>query len=179
MVEKSEQARADERAARPIRRRALRNVMPGALAALLLAVAAASFMLGITLPIMRLERFFILSDSYSLIEMVKALFADGEVLLALIILVFSILLPALKIILLSFLLVCAREHVLAGAVQRLAGALGKWSMLDVLVVALVIFAARTSGVASALSEPGLYFFCLSVLATMAGGLLARRTNCAP
>ena len=155
---------------------ALRGILPGALAALLLAVAAASFMLGITLPIVRLERFFILSDSYSLIAMVQTLFGDGEVLLALVILVFSILLPALKIILLSFLLVCAREHALAGAVHRLAGALGKWSMLDVLVVALVIFAAKTSGVASAVSEPGLYFFCLSVLATMAGGLLARRAG---
>lgn len=154
-----------------------RNMLPGAMAALLLAVAAASFMLGITLPIMRLERFFILADSYSLIEMVQALYADGEVLLALILLVFSILLPAAKIILLSFLLVCGREQALSGALHRLAGALGKWSMLDVLLVALVIFAAKTSGIASAVSEPGLYFFCLSVLATMAGGMLARRTSC--
>jgi paraquat-inducible protein A len=155
-----------------------RSIVPGALAALLLAVASASFMLGITLPIMRLDRFFILSDSYSLIGMVKALFADGEVLLALILLVFSIVLPAVKIILLSFLLVCGREQALSGVLHRLAGALGKWSMLDVLLVALVIFAAKTSGVASAVSLPGLYFFCLSVLATMAGGLLARRTSCA-
>ena len=156
------------------RRAAARQLRMAALRAALLAIAAASFMLGVTMPIVTIERFFFLSDTYSLATMVQALFGDGEWLLGLIVLVFSILLPAAKIMLLSFVLVCGREQLLSAPLHRLALAVGKWSMLDVLVVALIIFAARASGIASAASQPGLYFFCLSVLATMAGGVLARR-----
>ena len=41
-------------------------------------------------------------------------------------------------------------------------------MLDVLLVALVIFAAKTSGLAAAITQPGLWFFAAStVLAAVA------------
>ena len=36
--------------------------------------------------------------------------------------------------------------------------LSNWSMLDVVLVALVIFAAKTSGLAAAVAKPGLWFF---------------------
>ena len=39
-------------------------------------------------------------------------------------------------------------------------ALSNWSMLDVVLVALVIFAAKTSGLATAFTQPGLWFFAL-------------------
>ncbi|MEO0329087.1 MAG: paraquat-inducible protein A, partial [Pseudomonadota bacterium] len=44
-----------------------------------------------------------------------------------------------------------------------ASALAKWSMLDVLLVALAIFAAKTSGLANAITQPGLWFFALSAI----------------
>lgn len=142
--------------------------------ALVLAVAAAAFMLGVLLPIVRLDRFFLFSDAYSVVTMIGALFGEGEFLLGAILLVFSLLLPAAKIMLLSWLLVCGADMPLSGPLASLVGLIGKWAMLDVLLVALVIFAVRTSGVGSAVSQPGLYFFVLSVLMTMAGSAMVRR-----
>jgi paraquat-inducible protein A len=36
-------------------------------------------------------------------------------------------------------------------------------MMDVLLVAIVVFAAKTSGLANAFSQPGLWFFALSAI----------------
>ena len=44
--------------------------------------------------------------------------------------------------------------------------LGKWSMLDVLVLALMIFYIKSNGIADASSQPGIYFFFGAVLLTM-------------
>ena len=44
-------------------------------------------------------------------------------------------------------------------------ALSNWSMLDVVLVALVIFAAKTSGLATAFTRPGLWFFAASAMLT--------------
>ena len=49
---------------------------------------------------------------------------------------------------------------------RWAGMISKWSMMDVLLVALIIFGAKTSGLASAISQPGIWCYALSA------GLLA-------
>jgi len=145
------------------------------LTALILALAAASFMLGITLPIVKLNRLFFFSDEHSILSMIGGLISQGEILLGLIMLLFSIALPALKITLLSGLLVCGRRP-RPPLVQNLVGALGKWSMVDVLVVALVIFAVRSSGLGTALSQPGLYFFAASVAMTMAASAMVPRAS---
>jgi paraquat-inducible protein A len=48
-------------------------------------------------------------------------------------------------------------------------------MLDVVLVALVVFAAKTSGLATAFTKPGLWFFAASVVLTaMASAVLKRR-----
>ena len=136
------------------------------LLALVLSLATAFFMLGIALPIVKLNRFFFFTDAHSIVSMIRGLFLQGELLLGLIILIFSVVLPAAKIVLLSWLLVGGRDRVRPPVIAILVGALGKWSMLDVLLVALVIFAVKTSGLGTAASLPGLYFFTASVAMTM-------------
>jgi hypothetical protein len=44
--------------------------------------------------------------------------------------------------------------------------LGKWSMLDVLVLALLIFYAKATNLADATSMPGIYLFAAAVILTM-------------
>ena len=53
----------------------------------------------------------------------------------------------------------------AGWMTRLLPVLGKWSMMDVMLVALVIVAAKTSGMASAFTQPGLWFYAASAIMT--------------
>ena len=131
-----------------------------------------AFGLGISLPIVAFERFFFLSDSYSILSLVVALWDQGEFLLTVIIGGFSVLLPAIKLILLAVVQNArlsgwsARSHITLAS-------LGRWSMMDVLVVALLIVAMKTSGVATALSQPGLYCYSASVLLTMLAASLRR------
>ena len=53
-------------------------------------------------------------------------------------------------------------------------ALSNWSMLDVVLVALVIFAARTSRLATAFAQPGLWFFAGSALLTATASTLLKQ-----
>ena len=48
--------------------------------------------------------------------------------------------------------------------------LGKWSMMDVFVVALVVVIAKISALADAHARYGIYFFGASILLSMAVGL---------
>ena len=141
---------------------------------LVLSLAAVCFTLGVTLPIVRLERFFFFTDAHSLISMVGGLFSAGELLLGLIILTFSVVLPAAKIALLGLLLARSGVKPRPAFLGTLIGAIGKWSMLDVLLVAIVIFAVRTSGIATAVSQPGLYFFTAAVVLTALAAALVPR-----
>lgn len=138
--------------------------------AFLLPIATFSFALGLTLPLMRFERLYFLEDRPSLIQMVQGLWLDGEPLLACVIGLFSIGFPAVKILL---------THVaaLTGGKSRslaLLSAVSKWSMLDVMLVALVLFAAKTSGLASATVLPGLWFYAAATLTAALAATFCRR-----
>ena len=52
--------------------------------------------------------------------------------------------------------------------------LGRWSMLDVMVLALVVFYTKQTGVADATELPGIYFFSVAVLLTMWASELAEQ-----
>lgn len=140
----------------------------------ILLLATLSFALGITLPLVRIERFFILSDEPSLVRMIGDLWTGGEPTIAALILAFSIAFPVLKLYLLSVAAYAGTTD--AHALPAWFGSLSKWSMLDVVLVALVIFAAKTSGLATAFTQPGLWFFAGSVVLTVLAATLVRRRS---
>ncbi|MTI44927.1 paraquat-inducible protein A [Roseibium hamelinense] len=138
------------------------------LIAFFLPLATFSFALGITLPLMRFERLYFLEDRPSLLQIVGDLWSGNEPLLAVVVSVFSLALPAAKIFL---------THIAAlsgGHVRHLAllSTVSKWSMLDVMLVALVLFAAKTSGLAEAAALPGLWFYAAASLMTALSAFLA-------
>ena len=139
---------------------------------LLLFIATFSLGLGLVLPLVRVDRLLVFTDEPSLLAIISGLWAENETLLSIIIALFSVILPCLKLGLL---------HVVAyggkHANQRIPAwfrALSNWSMLDVVLVALVIFAAKTSGLATAFTQPGLWFFAMSAVSTAAASSLAKR-----
>ncbi|WP_420413451.1 paraquat-inducible protein A [Roseibium sp.] len=138
--------------------------------AFLLPIATFSFALGITLPMMRLEKLYFLEERPSLIDVIQGLWVEGDAALAVVIALFSVIFPAAKI---------ALTHVAAvtGGRSRslsLLSAVSKWSMLDVMLVALVLFAAKTSGLAAASLLPGLWFYAGATLATALAAMLCQR-----
>ncbi len=134
---------------------------------LLIIGATICLVLGLTLPIIRLTRFYIWTDVHSLVSVVRELYLSGEFVLAAVICVFSIIFPFLK--LLYLLALYSIRHVQPNRTSdwlRRLSWLGKWSMLDVLVLALVVFYAKATNLADATSMPGVYLFASAVILTM-------------
>ena len=121
--------------------------------------------LGVTEPVLKLTKLYFLEDEHSLWSVVQALFHKGEHFLGTIIFVFSVVFPALK---LFYLLVVAISPPISDRqyIMKWMSWLGKWSMLDVLVLALVIFYAKSNELADAATLPGVYYFTASVVLTM-------------
>ena len=134
---------------------------------LMIIGATVCLVLGLTLPIMRLTRFYIWTDVHSLVSIVRELYLSGEIFLAGIICVFSVIFPFIKLLYLLALYSIRQVHQsVPGRWLKRMSWLGKWSMLDVLVLALVIFYAKATNLADATSMPGIYMFAVAVVLTM-------------
>lgn len=125
----------------------------------LLLIAAISFGLGISLPLIELKKLYVFSERPSLIGVTIGLWTAKDYALAAVVALFSIILPIVKLSV-SF------QTVFAGRKPKSWTSLvAKWSLMDVLLVAILVFAAKTSGLATAVALPGVWFFGLSTIAT--------------
>ena len=137
----------------------------------LLALCAGLFVLGITLPFVAFERLFLFTEAVSLSGLVARLWSDGDLALAAVVGLFSILLPTLKIVVLAAEATGLSQGIGAAANARLHWLLthmSRWSMMDVMLVALAVFAVKTSGLGDAVTQPGLWCYAASA---MISGLL--------
>lgn len=131
-----------------------------------LAILAASvcLALGITLPMIKLTKYVFWSTEHSLISTVQVLMGDGQTFLAMMVLIFSIVLPVLKLLYLLLVSTLPTAEIIRhGRNLRALEWLGKWSMHDVLVLALTIFFIKSQGVYDAASLQGVYYFTAAVL----------------
>jgi paraquat-inducible protein A len=139
------------------------------LKAILLVAAPLMLAFGLVLPLVRFETFYFFNDTPSLLAIIASLWRSGNIPLALIVATVSVALPIVKIVSLA-------TEALAGNEERggslffdhIVPQLSRWSMMDVLLVAIVITAAKTSGLATAFTQPGLWFYAAS---TVISGLL--------
>jgi paraquat-inducible protein A len=139
---------------------------------LFLVLSAFFLALGLVLPLVRFEKLVFFNETPSLLGIVSSLWGQDNQMLAIVVALFSIVFPFAKPIGIAFeATVPADDERANGMVSRLMPILGKWSMMDVMLVALVIFAAKTSGMAQAFTQPGLWFYAASAVLT---GLLQMR-----
>lgn len=126
--------------------------------------ASISLALGITMPSIKLTKFYFFSTEYSLISTVASLINRNQIFLGSLVFVFSILLPVFKILYLVILTTMPPDA-LERQYRRLRALewIGKWSMHDVLVLALMIFFVKSQGIYDATSLSGVYFFTLAVV----------------
>src|SRR6476469_1193919 len=131
-----------------------------------LAIVAASvcLALGVSLPIIKLTKFVFFTYEHSLISTVNALIRSGQTFLGVTVLIFSIVLPVLKLLYLLLLSTLPQKELrrLSRQLHALEW-LGKWSMHDVLVLSLSIFFIKSQGVYDAKSLNGVYFFTAAVM----------------
>jgi len=112
-------------------------------------------------------------ESKGILGSIAKLYANGSLVVAGVILLFSVIVPALKTLALLF--VAIFEHSpFAAKVVRFFKHLGKWSMIDVFVVAilLVYLTGGSSETSRSEVEIGLYFFLIYVILSMVASLSA-------
>jgi paraquat-inducible protein A len=134
------------------------------LLSLAILAASVSLALGVSLPIIKLTKYVFWSTEHSLLSTVQVLIRDGQLFLGGTVLLFSIVFPVLKLL---YLLLVSTLPV--SEIQRMSRRLralewlGKWSMHDVLVLALTIFFIKSQGIYDAASLAGVYFFTAAVV----------------
>ncbi len=112
-------------------------------------------------------------ESKGILGSISKLYAEHNITVALVILLFSVIIPFVKTI--SMLFVATFEHSpFAAKVVKFFRHLGKWSMLDVFVIAilLVYLTSNSSDISRAEAEIGLYFFLAYVILSMVASLAA-------
>ena len=141
----------------------LRNVV----LSLLIILATVFFALGVTMPVIRFTTVYVWTNEHSIVTIIYALYQNNEFFLCGVIAVFSVLFPFLK---LFYLLTLVTSPDLPSDFREKSFSvmewLGRYSMTDVMVLALLIFYVNSSGYTEADVQPGVYFFAASVLMTM-------------
>jgi len=114
-------------------------------------------------------------ESKGVIGSISKLFENGDAVVALVILLFSVLIPTVKILSLLFVSLFM-ENKFAHGIVKFFKMIGKWSMVDVFVVAtfLVYLTVDKGDVSRAEVEVGLYFFLAYVIVSMLVSLSADR-----
>jgi hypothetical protein len=112
-------------------------------------------------------------ESKGVIGSIAKLWESGDIIVAIVILLFSVIVPVLKV--LSLIIVSVfMESRFAHRIITFFKMIGKWSMVDVFVVAvfLVYLTANKGDISRAEVEMGLYFFLAYVIVSMLVSLSA-------
>ena len=114
-------------------------------------------------------------ESKGIIGSISKLFENGEAAVAITILLFSVLLPLLKSLTLTYTLLF-HKHPWSRHLVDFFKHIGKWSMIDVFVVAifLVYLTSNGGGISQAEIQVGLYFFLIYVLLSMVTAILTQK-----
>lgn len=133
----------------------------------LLMLTSILYVLGIFLPMITVTKFIIVKNSFSVMSGVLELLLNGQVLLFVVVAGFSVVLPIMKIWVLFKLLSPKNPH--NSKTQRylhLMHEYGRWAMLDVMVVAVLIVTVKLGMIASIEVHFGLFVFGAAVLLMM-------------
>ena len=143
-----------------------------------IGVAAAALMLlhmwSIFLPALRVKKFFFFKDTITIWDTIAKLFDRGEWVIAPVLFLFTIVFPLFKLFAIIHLFAnrSVGDPRLHSNLEQLE-AIGRWSMLDVMVAALLIVSVTATGLADARFLPGMYLFTFSVVAAL---LLSSRVS---
>lgn len=134
---------------------------------LLLLCSLAALVIGVIAPLLTLQKLYFIENTISLISTIQTLYNDKEWLLFTVITLFSVCIPVIKIV--SLLMITNIDFESGSFLDKtlsLIETLGKWSMLDVFVVALLLVSLKLGALAKVEVHYGLYVFTFSVILTM-------------
>ncbi|MBI3616591.1 MAG: paraquat-inducible protein A [Candidatus Omnitrophica bacterium] len=151
-------------------RKSLREFYPRHYEVLLLLIAAtAALVMGLSLPLVKVEKLLLVKRAtsiYSVYTGVVSLWKQGEYFLAGVIFFFSIIFPFMKIASLSVIWFFRMADSQRKSLLQWLEGLGRWSMLDVFIVSILIVAVKLKPLVSVEAKPGVYIFALAILLSM-------------
>ena len=145
-----------------------RFTVQGIIINLLLLCSLVALVVGVIAPLLTLQKLYFIENTISLISTIQTLYNDNDWLLFVVITLFSLCIPVIKII--SLLLITNVDFEPGSFLDKtltVIETLGKWSMLDVFVVALLLVSVKLGALAKVEVHYGLYVFAFSVILTMA------------
>ena len=132
-----------------------------------IALVASTILLirGLSLPLLYTQKMF-WKSSYSVWAGVVALWNQQEYLLAFVLLFFSMVFPFIKLASLAIIWFVKLPDRRRTALLHGLGVLGKWSMLDVFVVAILIVFVKLGPLVNVEPRSGVYVFSTAIAASM-------------
>ena len=119
---------------------------------------------GVTVPTMTIETLPLFEEDVSVLSGLGVLWEDGQYALFAVLLVFSLLFPAGKLVIALWAwFIAGWQPTPPIRPMRVLDRLAKWSMLDVFVIAVVVAAVNVAIIGDVFVQPGLYCFTASVL----------------
>lgn len=141
-----------------------------------LAGSLALLVAGMFLPVMRVKTLVYWTDDFTILSGVRALWEKEHQFLAAIIVVFSVVFPIAKLAGLLGVWFAPMEGAARTRAVRVIDLLGRWSMLDVFVVAVTVVLASSKAALDASPRVGLYVFAAGVAASMLMTLAVERAG---
>jgi len=133
----------------------------------LLIIATGLLIAGLILPMMTITQLVVFSNSFSVYSAILELLENGQILLFIIVAAFSIVVPILKIgVLFKLILDRSGNSATVKRLLHLMHEYGRWAMLDVLVISILIVSVKLGAIASIEVHSGLFVFGLAVLLIM-------------
>ena len=141
----------------------------------MLLVSVGFFVAGIFLPFTSVTKLWLFENQISVFQGLIVLWKASELFLFLILFVFTVCFPFVKInALLALWLYPGLTADQARNFFKFVAHLGKWSMLDVFVVAILVLTVKSGGLASVKVQSGFFLFFLSVMLTQFASLWTGR-----
>ena len=138
---------------------------------LLLVVSLGCFLAGLFRPFTAVTKLWLFENQISVFQGLITLWSAGELFLFLILIVFTVVFPFVKIIAMLGLWLRPRlDARQARAMFRFVSNLGKWSMLDVFIVAILVLTVKSGGLAGIKVQDGFFLFFASVMLTQSASL---------
>ena len=142
---------------------------------LMLLTSMGFFVAGIFQPFTSLTKLWLFENQVSVYQGLGILWRSGELFLFLILFVFTLCFPFVKInALLALWLYPELSASQARTFFKFVSNMGKWSMLDVFVVAILVLTVKSGGVANIRVQSGFFLFFVSVMLTQFASLWTGR-----
>ena len=134
---------------------------------LVLVATAVLFSVSLWAPLLTLKKFYFVKNTFSILSGMTQLLHDGEIGLFLLLFLFTAVLPCVKLVILFLAWNRKSPGRHESRYLEWLSLLGKWSMLDVFVIAILIASVKLGAIATLIVHSGLYLFAASVVLMMA------------